>query len=114
MAISSDSRAAQAVLPVKLSASQNTGMSAVFTMGDCLQGFKNGQYDMPYNAKQIDEGGSAHIYLEAPHGERRATKYPKKVSSFRCSMLAKTSLLHAQVLPITQQCNPWSSLSEPL
>ena len=102
---------------------------------------------MPYTAKQIDEGGSAHIYLEALHGERRATKYPKKVSSFRCSMLwtalerqdlsrtylahhelesivvivimlmlmpAKTSLLHAQVISVAQQCNPRSSLTEPL
>ncbi|DBA79548.1 TPA: hypothetical protein ACH3X1_008249 [Trebouxia sp. C0004] len=41
-------------------------------------GFKNGQYDMPYNAKQIAEGGSAQIYLEGLHGEKRATKYPKK------------------------------------
>ncbi len=48
---------------------------------------------MPYNAKLIDEGGSAHIYLEALHGERRATKYPKKVSSFRrtCISLAEPS-----------------------
>jgi len=68
-------------------------MSAVFTRGACLQGFKNGQYDMPYNAKQIDEGGSAQIYLETLHGERRATKYPKKVSSFRrtCISLAESS-----------------------
>ncbi|DBA72225.1 TPA: hypothetical protein ACH3X2_010618 [Trebouxia sp. C0005] len=42
------------------------------------RGFKNGQYDMPYNAKLIDEGGSAHIYLETLHGEQRATKYSKK------------------------------------
>ncbi|DBB04769.1 TPA: hypothetical protein ACH3X3_010069 [Trebouxia sp. C0006] len=42
------------------------------------RGFKNGQYDMPYNAKQIDEGGSAQIYLETLYGERHATKYPKK------------------------------------
>ena len=29
-------------------------------------------------------------------------------------MPAKTSLLHAQVIPVTRQCSPWSSLTEPL
>ena len=65
----------------------------MFTRGACLQGFKNGQYDVPYNAKQIDEGGSAHIYLETLQGERRATKYPRKVRSLRrtCISLAEPS-----------------------
>ncbi len=40
MAFSPDSQAAQVVLPVKFSASQSTGMSAVFTMGHVSSSFQ--------------------------------------------------------------------------